>query len=156
MKDYLSSAEREKFLLTAKLMDSLDQMLEWDTLSKDERKALKTASTMIYKGLNLIIDRLGQQPKKTLAKALDGSGVYLTNKYGLELYLKKKEADEKASYEASKAYYDLVEEVCHQCCNGCLKKHSDCNLHTLFEENYISDFGDTKFGNCRFAYNLKK
>lgn len=156
MKNYLSSGEREKYLLTAKLMDSIDEMIEWaerDVISKEERKNLKMASTLIYKSLNSIIDRLNQDAKRALANALDSSGVCLTNEYGISQYKKKKVADEEAAFEENKDYYDLVEAVCFNECNGCTKEGTKCDYYKLWEELYISDMGDP-FGNCRFAYNM--
>ena len=155
MKDYLSSAEREKFLMATKLMDCVDEMVTWydrDAITKDERKWLKTASTMTYKAFESIINRLNPENKRTIANSIDQSGVYLTNKFGLSQYMKKKSADEKACYELNKDYYNLVEEVMYQNCNGCKTKCMECNYYKLFEENYIADMGHN-WGSCRFAYN---
>lgn len=156
MKDYLNSNEREIFLLVAKLMDGIDKMVEWEqrgVISKEEKKNFKTASTLIYKSLNSILDRLNQSNKKSIANSLENSGVFLTNKYGIQQYMRKKLADENACFEENKDYFNLVEEVAFQNCNGCEKHCTECRYYELWEDLYISDMGDP-FGNCRFAYNM--
>lgn len=156
MKDYLSSSEREKYLTVAKLMDGIDEMILWadrGVITKEERKNLKMASTLIYKSLDSIIDRLNPSAKRTMANAMKDSVVLLDNNFGLKQYLKKKKADEKLAFEENEDYFNLVEEVAFQNCNGCKKHCTECRYYELWEELYISDMG-ANYGNCRFAYDM--
>lgn len=158
MKDYLSSTEREKLLMVIKASDLLSEMTTWDkrgTITKEERKYLKHALTLLGKSFESIIDRLNYDAKKTMANSLKSSYAVLTNEYGIKQYLKKKKADEKAAYEDNKEFFDLVEELMYQNCNGCLKDSCSCGYYKILERNYIGDMGDD-YGRCRFAYKIKK
>lgn len=158
MKDYLSSVEREKLIMVIKASDLLEEMTSWHergTISKEERKNIKHALTLLSKSFESIIDRLNPSSKKTMANSLKSSYSILVNEFGIRQYLKKKEADEKAAFEDNKEFFDLVEEIMVQNCDGCEKHCSDCRYYEIFERNYIGDM-EFKLPNCKYAYCLKK
>lgn len=158
MKDYLSSVEREKLIMVIKASDLLEEMTSWHergTISKEERKNIKHALTLLSKSFESIIDRLNPSSKRAMANSLKSSYAVLTNEFGIQQYLKKKSADEEAGYEENKEFFDLVEEIMVQNCNECKTDCKDCRYYEIFERNYISDMG-CNFGNCKYAYCLKK
>lgn len=156
MKDYLSSEEREKILMVVKTSNILEEMIDWEkrgAITKEERKNLKHSLTLLNKSFESILGRLNKSALKTFSNSLNSAYVVLVNEFGIKQYLKKKSADENAAFEENKEFFDLVEEIMFQNCNGCLKDCCSCRYYEIFEKNYISDMGHD-FGRCKYAYNL--
>ena len=154
VKDYLSSKEREIFLLTFKLFDALEEVKTWkdrNVITEEEYQNILKCDEFGMKAMESIIRRQNKSALKTLHNSVNNIHVTLTNSFGVYQYMSEKSADEKASYEKNKEFFDLVENVMHVNCKNCNTYCEDCDFYKQFETLYIQDMGDD-FGNCRFAY----
>jgi hypothetical protein len=156
MRDYLRKDERIQLTYLKKFIDNIDQMIsDWkNNLTKDESRALKTASTWAVKAADSIVNRQNDTTIKTFLNSLPGAYIHIMDKYAMEVYNKKYATEMDAKYELNRDYYKLVELLLHFNCMNCNKCGSKCEIFREFEIHCIPSPDQDKEYSCKYAYEL--
>lgn len=168
MRDYLNSIEKNQFMV----MNSVLQMAigirntgvdgpklktmreEWSkrgNMTKDEHKSLKMAETYLSKFIMSVYNRLSPKEQEQIQKKLMKYDFKLVDDYTLKQVnrdIKDKMAN---AVMQRQLFYDWCVDIMEVKCNGCTKDWNTCDLHTVFDENFVPESGfDCK--NCKYAY----
>lgn len=172
MRDYLNSQEKNQFMV----MNSVLQMAlgirnqgidgpklktmreEWTkrgNMSKEEHKSLKMAETYLSKFIMSVYNRLSPKEKEQINKKLLKYDFKLVDDYTLK-HVNRDVNDKLANAVMPRQqFYDWCVEIMDVKCNGCTKDWNTCELHTVFEDNFVPESG-FNCKNCKFAYDLKE
>lgn len=157
MRDYLNAKEGEDVVLTLSIYDSAKTMLKnmesRGNLTKDEKKFLKYSLTYMRKFSDALFERLNTRTAKKMLNQIKDMDLFMVD----SMTAKKMNNDIQDKMKVARLEREQFEDFCIQImsvkCQNCKKKHSTCELHDLFYENYVSESGwDMK--NCRYAYSL--
>lgn len=121
--------------------------------SKEEKSNLKRCITWGRK-VNLLEEgRLNKSASKTLLNMMNNGHITYMDKYGSQLWDKKKSANIKDKYEENKEYFELVEMIFHYNCRGCQKcDYKTCDFYKVFEQHMIPEMQVNEPGKCKFFY----
>ena len=166
MKNYLNSNERETFfnlVALGKMIEGYDyygkkqdpiyeEWLERGTISKDEKKYLKSSLSWLIKFLDSVLNRLDsrhvEQYQKQFSKmALRRIDDYTVQKLSREIKDKSKEI-----VMDRELFYDYCVDIMEVNCKGCVKNGAECKLCMTFEDNLVPAPTGEKCDNCRYAY----
>ena len=171
-KDYLNTREKQGIIATLKIMQKIEQMMQSDLFTKEEKSDLKRAITYTGKAIygkidkegNPIVDdkegvlkRLNPSAVKGFNNSIDNVQVFISDKYEIETYKKRVASELDKAYEENKDYFKLCELILDQNCKNCTCKGSECPFYKVFEEKCIPEFdGVKKLSNCKYAFKTDK
>lgn len=153
MKDYMGELERERYCMFLVALKIAGELLESSLFSKEEKSNLKRCITWGRK-VNLLEEgRLNKSASKTLLNMMNNGHITYMDKYGSQLWDKKKSANIKDKYEENKEYFELVEMIFHYNCRGCQKcDYKTCDFYKVFEQHMIPEMQVNQPGKCKFFY----
>ena len=169
VKDYLNNKEKQGIIGTLKIMGMLEEMADGNLFSKEEKKNIRTAVTLISKSIigkidkktgeliqgynTSVLKRLNPAAAKSFNNSLKSVEVYVADKYEINTYKKRVSSDLDAAYEDNKDYFNLCELILDKNCKNCNRKGSECEFYKAFEEKCIPEFdGGEKCNNCKYAF----
>ena len=155
MKDYLSSAERLKFLAFIQVADMSKEFTEGNLLTTKEKGDLKRAMTYITKTVTSVLPRLNKDARKAFAKTMQNNKLYMASKSELEVFTKTRQSEIDKAYEVNADYIKLIELIMYYNCSDCKSCGKDCEFYKEFEKNCVPELGDN-LGNCKYAYSLSR
>lgn len=172
MKDYLSAAEKNQFMVLMSILQLMDghrnggidgpklgSMLEdWtkrNNMTKEEHKALKTAKTYLEKFTTSVFNRLSSKEREGLVKRLVKFDFRLVDDFTLQRV--SRDIDNKMinAVVPRQLFNKWCEEIMCINCKDCIKDWKKCELHEVFEENFVPE-SSWSLDNCRYAYKEKK
>lgn len=153
MKDYMGELERERYCMFLVALKIAGELLESSLFSKEEKSNLKRCITWGRK-VNLLEEgRLNKSASRTLLNMMNNGHITYMDKYGSQLWDKKKSANIKDKYEENKEYFELVEMIFHYNCRGCQKcDYKTCDFYKVFEQHMIPEMQVNEPGKCKFFY----
>jgi len=168
MRDYLNSTEKTQFMVLQSIVQMMNglrnagvdgpkisSMLEdWSkrgNMTKDEHKNLKTAETYMRKFLASVYGRLSKKEQEVIKKKLIKFDFKLVDDYTLTQI--NRDINDKITNATMKRqqFYDWCSEIMDVKCNGCTKNWNECQLHEVFEDNFVPESG-FNCANCKYAY----
>jgi hypothetical protein len=170
MRDYLNSNERNQFMVIQSILQLIEgkrndgtdgpkisTMLEdWtkrNNMSKEEHRNLKTAETYLRKFLLSVYGRLSQKEQSVINKKIAKFDFKLVDDYTLK-QVHRDIADRFVNAAVPREQFNnWCEEIMSVKCNGCTKDWNTCELHQVFEDNFIPESG-FNCKNCKYAYGL--
>lgn len=170
MRDYLNSTEKNQFMVLQSIVQLLDglrnsgvdgpkigSMLEdWsnrNNMTKDEHKNLKTAETFLRKFLASVYERLSLKEQDVIKKKIMKFDFKLVDDFTLK-QVNRNISDRFVNAAIPRQqFYDWCSEIMNLKCNSCSKDWNTCELHEIFNDNFIPESGfDCK--NCKYAYHV--
>jgi hypothetical protein len=172
MRDYLNAIEKNQFMVLqsiVQLMDGLrnsgvdgpkiESMLEeWkkrDNITKDEHKNLKTSETYLRKFLASVYERLSPKEQDLIKKKVMKFDFKLVDDFTLKQVNREIKDRMVNAVIPRQQFYDWCVDIMEVKCNGCTKDWNTCDLHQVFEHNFVPESG-FDCSNCKFAYNLEE
>ena len=168
MKDYLSAEERNQIMVIGSILGSFDNCKnvgvdapkivdiaqQWDNrgnITTEERRSLRTAHTYLQKFFKSVVERMCDKEQKVLYKKLSNYDFRLLDDFTFNRVCN--DMSDKIKFVAidREDFGKWCEEIMHVNCKGCDKNHSECQLHKIFDENFIPE-NDWGLDNCRYAY----
>jgi hypothetical protein len=168
MRDYLNSIEKNQFMV----MNSVLQMVlgvrntgvdgpklktmreEWskrDNLTKEEHKSLKMAETYMGKFIMSVYNRLSLKEQEQINKKLLKYDFKLVDDYTLKQVHRDIKDKMVNAVVPRQQFYDWCVDIMEVKCNGCTKDWNTCDLHKVFDNNFVPESGfDCK--SCKYAY----
>jgi len=168
MRDYLNSNEKNQFMVLSSILQNIEgirnegtdgpkivHMLEaWkarDNMTKDEHRSLKMAETYLRKFVNSVFDRQSSKEQETIVKKLRKYDFRLVDDYTMQQIHRDMKDKLKHAVVPREQFYNWCRDIMDSKCNGCEKDWNTCDLHQVFEENFIPESGWC-LKNCKFAY----
>lgn len=158
MFQYLNQKQMNNCMILFCVMDTVEEIVEeWDkhdNLTKEERKAIRTANTYCKKFLSLLQARIPDKEKGKLLKRYSNFSIKIMDEWLLSKF--NKEMNEKGqTVMMDRKLFDVFGyELCKVKCKDCNASHSDCKLHDVLYENLYPYAGYKK--NCPYAYHSKE
>ena len=152
MKDYLNDTEeRNLMIIITAMYGLLDDFFKF--VSKQGQGNFKRGRSFIINGINELINNVGEKSIEKMKKKAKYCNISMMDEERLKILSKKKVAKQKAAYEESKEYFDLVELTMDMNCKNCCKDWKQCDLCKHFDENEVIPYNDdVDLGNCKYAY----
>lgn len=168
MRDYLNSIEKNQFMVLQsvlqliegkrndgkdgpKINNMLKQWTDHSNMTKEEHKNLKTSETYLKKFLLSVYDRLSPKEQSILNKKITKFDFKLVDDYTLKQVHRDISDRFVNAVVPREQFYDWCAEIMSVKCNGCTKDWNTCDLHHVFENNFVPESGfDCQ--NCKFAY----
>jgi hypothetical protein len=168
MRDYLNAIEKNQFMVLqsiVQLMDGLrnsgvdgpkitSMLEEWtdrNNMTKNEHKNLKTSETYLRKFLASVYERLSPKEQEIIKKKVMKYDFKLVDDFTLKQVHRDIKDKMKNAVMPRQLFYDWCVEIMEVKCNGCTKNWNECELHTVFEDNFVPESG-FDCTNCKFAY----
>lgn len=154
IKNYLSRAERDNFLLSMTTVHHNEKLLAtWgDNLTSDEKRRLKSSNTNTEKALSSIIKRMPVSEAKKIMKHSQDFEVRILSMEGAKALenntFKKFVKDIPFTFEDMMFVSSYILES--SCCN-CNRSYNDCRFYKMFEK-WLTP-GANALENCPYAYN---
>lgn len=167
MKDYLSNKERGSIIAMLKIADRMEEFIEGNLFTKEEKSDLKRAITYMCKPIigkikdgkvekednKGVLRRLNKSAINAFNRSVENSRVFISDKSEIDTYVQRRKAELTAAYEENKDYFKLVELILHENCKECNKCGSECPFYKEFEDKSIPEFDGTEnLGNCKYSY----
>ncbi|MDF2790833.1 MAG: hypothetical protein K0S80_3934 [Neobacillus sp.] len=168
MRDYLNSIEKNQFMVLnsvlqmaigirnqgvdgPKLMTVREEWTKRDNMTKEEHKSLKMVETYLSKFIMSVYNRLSPKEQDQIKKKLMKYDFKLVDDYTLKQV--NRETNDRFVNAAvpRDQFYDWCSEIMNVKCNGCTKNWNECELHQVFEDNFVPECG-YDHGNCKYAY----
>jgi hypothetical protein len=171
LKDYLNAVEKNQIMVIMSILEAMNgyrnggidgpkisSMLEdWNkrgNMTKEEHKALKTADTYLKKFTGSIIDRLSEKERECLKKRLIKFDFRLVDDFTLEKTYRDMSNKMVNAVVPRNQFNKWCEEIMECNCKNCSKDWKECELHEVFNENFVPESTWNK-NNCRYAYDNK-
>jgi hypothetical protein len=168
MKDYLNKFETNQFMVMNSVLQSVlgiknigtdgpklkTMREEWakrGNLTKEEHRSLKMAETYMEKFIMSVYNRLSKKEQEQINKKLFKYAFQLVDDYS---FLKmSRDAQDKIQNAVipRQQFYDWCTEIMETKCNGCTKNWNECDLHQVFDNNFVPESG-FDCANCKYAY----
>jgi hypothetical protein len=172
MRDYLNSTEKNQFMVLQSIVQMMDglrnsgvdgpkigsMLEEWkkrDNMTKAEHKNLKTAETYLRKFLASVYERLSPKDQDVIKKKIMRFDFKLIDDYSLKQVNRDTNDKLKNAVMPRQQFYDWCMEIMNVKCNGCTKDWSTCELHQVFDNNFVPESG-FDCSNCKYAYSLDR
>lgn len=166
MKDYLSADEKNQIMVFMSILQVMSGnrgingpklmsvLQDWDqrgNLTKDEHKNLKLAETYLSKFCKGVYNRLNDREKVQIDKRLQKFDFRLVDDYTMQKI--QREINDRMVNAAvpRQLFYKWCEEIMNCNCKGCTKDWKECELHQVFEENFVPE-STWNLENCRYSY----
>lgn len=169
MKDYLNAEEKNQIMVLMSILQvmngnrnlgkenpaKIETMIEsWNNrknLTKEEQKDLKMSNTYLNKFCKSVLDRLDPKEKELLDKRLIKFDFRLVDDFTLKRVYRDINDKMVNAVIPREQFYKWCEEIIDINCKGCNKCWKDCELHTIFEDNFVPE-STWNLENCRYAY----
>ncbi|MBT2696365.1 hypothetical protein J7E79_02800 [Bacillus sp. ISL-40] len=170
MRDYLNATEKNQFMVMQSILQlmqgkrnegkdgpkigtMLDEWTKRSNMTKAEHKSLKTAETYLKKFLTSVYDRLSPKEQSLIDKKVMKFDFKLVDDYTLK-QVHRDIADRFVNAAVPREqFYKWCEEIMCVKCNGCTKNWNECDLHQVFDNNFVPESG-FDCTNCKYAYQL--
>jgi hypothetical protein len=170
MRDYLNSTEKNQFMV----MNSILQMIvgirntgvngpklktmreEWskrDNMTKEEHKSLKMSETYLSKFIMSVYNRLSPKEQEQIQKKLLKYDFKLVDDFTLQKVNRDIKDKMNHAVMPRQQFYDWCVEIMNVKCNGCTKGWNTCDLHQVFENNFVPESG-FNCSNCKYSYQI--
>jgi polyhydroxyalkanoate synthesis regulator phasin len=170
MRDYLNSEETNQFMVMNSVLQSIlgiqntgtdgpklktmrEEWMKRGNLTKEEHKSLKMAETYMDKFIMSVYLRLSKKQQEQINKKLFKYAFKLVDDYTMQKLNRDVNNKVQNAVMPRQQFYDWCKEIMSSKCNGCTKNWNECELHTVFEENFVPESG-FDCSNCKFAYKL--
>lgn len=172
MRDYLNAAENGQFMVILAVLQSLEGkrnsgidgpkigtiLEQWQgrgNMTKEERRSLKTAETYLKKFTDSVYNRLSQKEQETIDKKTMKFDFRLIDDFTMKQIFREIDDRMVNAVVPRNQFYNWCEKIMKVECNGCTKNWNECELHQVFEDNFVSESGfDCE--NCKYAYHLNE
>lgn len=127
---------------------------EWKArgnMTNEEHKHLKLAETYLSKFIMSVFNRLSKKEQEYLKKKLIRFDFKLVDDYTLTKVNRETKDRYLNAAVPREQFNDWCCEIMTVKCNGCTKDWNECELHTVFEDNFIPE-SSFCFENCKYAY----
>jgi uncharacterized membrane-anchored protein YjiN (DUF445 family) len=166
MKDYLNADEKNQIMVFMSILQIMNGnrgingpkiitvLEDWNkrgNLTKEEHKNLKYAGTYLTKFCMSVYDRLSDKEKIQMDKRLQKFDFRLVDDFTLQKIYREMTDRMVNAVIPREQFFKWCEEIMHVNCNGCTKDWKQCELHEMFEENFVPESTWNK-DNCRYAY----
>jgi polyhydroxyalkanoate synthesis regulator phasin len=168
MKDYLNKFETNQFMVMNSVLQSVlginnigtdgpklkTMREEWakrGNLTKEEHKSLKMAETYMGKFIMSVHDRLSPKQQEQINKKLFKYAFQLVDDYSFQKMSRDAQDKIQNAVMPRQEFYDWCAEIMEVKCNGCTKDWNTCDLHQVFDNNFVPESG-FDCSNCKFAY----
>jgi hypothetical protein len=164
MKDYLNADEKNQIMVLmsiklliegeskdSKMGNMLEAWMKRNNMTKDEHKSLKTALTYLEKFTSSVFERLSFKEQETLKKKLRKFDFRLVDDYVLQKIYRDINNKRVNAVMPRALFYRWCEEIMDLHCKGCSKNWNECELHEVFEENFVPE-SSWMLESCRYAY----
>lgn len=168
MRDYLNANEKNQFMVLQSIVQliegtrnqgtdgpkigtMLEQWTKGQNMTKEEHKSLKTSETYLRKFLISVYGRLSPKDQGTITKKITKYDFKLVDDYTMK-QVNRDITDRFVNAAVPRElFYTWCAEIMSVKCNGCTKDWNTCDLHQVFDENFVpeSSFDCT---NCKYAY----
>lgn len=149
----MNSAERMEIISLFKAIEQSENLINGQLMTKEEKADIKRGCSFLTKSLLAVLKRMNQDSIKAFNNTIKQTSVFISSKYEVEQYVKKRSAALDAGYEENKEYIKLIELIMYHNCKGCLKEGNKCDFYKEFEENMIPNMeNEGNMCNCRYAY----
>lgn len=172
MKDYLNATEKNQLMVLMSILQLMDgyrnggidgpkissMLEEWDkrnNMTKEEHKALKTSETYLKKFTESVLNRLSQKEREGIQKRLIKFDFRLVDDFTLQRVYREMQDRMVNAVVPRQQFYKWCEEVMNVNCKGCTKDWKECELHQVFEENFVPE-STWNLESCRYAYSEVK
>ena len=134
-----------------KLQTIREEWTKRDNMTKEEHKSLKTAETYLSKFIMSVYNRQNPKEQGQIKKKLMKYDFKLVDDFTLKQV--NRETNDRFVNAAvpRNQFYDWCSEIMNVKCNGCTKNWNECELHTVFEENFVPE-SSYYLKNCKYAY----
>jgi hypothetical protein len=170
MRDYLNANEKNQFMLLLSILQAMEgkrnlgkdgpkigTMLEErskrNNMTKLEHKNLKTAETYLRKFVTSVYDRQSSKQQAEIDKKIMKFDFQLVDDFTLKKVHREISDRFVNAAVPREQFNDWCSEIMSVKCNGCSKDWNECELHTVFDENFIPESG-FDCGNCKYAFRL--
>jgi hypothetical protein len=136
-----------------KISTMLEEWTNRDNLTKEEHKNLKMAETYLAKFTNSVFNRLSLKERHTISQKAMKFDFKLVDDFTLKQVFRDIQDRMVNAAVPRQQFNEWTKEIMCVKCNGCTKNWNECELHTIFDENFIPESGFDK-PNCKYAYNL--
>lgn len=168
MKDYLNKFEYNQFMVMNAVLQSVlgiknigsdgpklkSMREEWakrGNLTKEEHKSLKMAETYMGKFILSVHSRQSQKQQEQINKKLFNYAFQLVDDYSFQKMSRDAQDKIQNAVMPRQQFYDWCTEIMSVKCNGCTKDWNTCELHQVFDNNFVPESGfDCQ--NCKYAY----
>ena len=171
MKDYLNNTERMSLIGALKIADMLENMIEGNLFTKEEKSDIKRSVTYLCKSIvgrvdkdgkpikddsTGVLKRLNKEAINSFNKAIPKVKVFVSDRYEIETYRKRRKSELNAAYDENKDYYRLVELIMDKNCKNCTKCGSKCEFYKEFENHCVPqmDIMENDLA-CKYSYTLE-
>lgn len=117
MKDYFNSSERENHLVITCTQIAVEELLQSDALSEEERKELNKAYKALLKFNGLVYDRLGEAYRRKILRTTSCNVVKIVGRFAPQ--------QEAISHCAQEDIQPCFEKLQMLCCMNC-ERHGEC------------------------------
>lgn len=172
MRDYLNSSEKNQFMVLQALLQQMEgkrrnpgdgskigtmreEWLKRNNITKEEHKNLKTAETFLRKFITSVYYRLDPKEREIIDKKLIKFDFRLIDDFTLKQIYRDTANRMVNAVVPRQQFYDWCKEIMCVRCDGCTKEWNECELHQVFEDNFIPE-SSFNFRNCKFAYSLEQ
>jgi hypothetical protein len=168
MRDYLNSNEKNQFMVLQSIVQMIDglrnsgvdgpkitnMLEEWskrNNITKEEHKNLKTSETFLRKFLASVYERLSKKEQEQIKKKIMKFDFKLVDDYTLK-QVNRNIIDRFVNAAVPREQFqDWCCEIMQVKCNGCTKNWNECQLHDVFNDNFVPESG-FDCTNCKYAY----
>lgn len=170
MKDYLNTEERNQIMVFMAILQMFSGNRgiagasgkniteDWSSrnnMTKDEQKSIKMAQTYLKKFCDSVIARMNSQEQKNISKRLIKFDFRLVDDFTLKKVYRDMKDRLVNAVVPREQFGDWCNEIMHIHCKDCTKHFASCDLHDIFEDNFIPE-SSWGLENCRFAYKLQE
>ena len=141
MKNYFSSEERTRHIILLAAQETAEALSKSSAITANERKDLKTATTLLKKFTSSICERFGMPYQRKIENTMRANNLKLVGKFA--------PVEECISHAANEDLELTVKEMQFMHCVECDKKNfKDCAMYTMC---IACDIDGEDTGGCPFA-----
>lgn len=134
-----------------KLKTMREEWTKRDNMTKEEHKSLKMAETYMEKFIMSVYNRQSPKEQEQIQKKLLKYDFKLVDDFTLKQVHRDIKNKMINAAVPRQQFYDWCVEVMEVKCKGCTKDWNTCDLHQVFENNFVPESG-FDCANCKFAY----
>lgn len=168
MKDYLNKFEMNQFMVMNSILQTILGIKntgtdgpklklmreEWSkrgNLTKEEHRSLKMVETYMEKFIMSVHTRLSTKQQEQINKKLFKYAFQLVDDYTFQKMSRDAQDKIQNAVVPRQQFYDWCEKIMSIECKGCKKDWNTCDLHQVFENNFVPESG-FDCSNCKYAY----
>jgi hypothetical protein len=120
-------------------------------LTKEEHRSLKMVETYMEKFVMSVFNRLSTKEQEQFKKKLFKYSFQLVDDYSFQKMSRDAQDKIQNAVMPRQQFYDWCEKIMKVECNGCAKDWNTCDLHQVFDNNFVPETG-YDCANCKYAY----